>query len=375
MFWDQEDTAGPSMMDVARFWDRQPRYLRTTNRGRPSPFSAGSNGNWMSPTFLLPVHATAVADFWATHYGGTDWRFVLDVEDVQDILREDRILALGVFNSNRTLVGTIVARPLTDMGVKLCIGSTGRAEGAYVVEGLCIDPAWRGKHLAGWLISWVDFLLSRERPRLYVWSRESPTALSLTNIASAQYAYIHSSRLPADLDPQWVTEMSWSSFREAWVASTPHWSSATAMFPTALPKTAKHLEIWRHELWGIVLVLSDTRRRIKRTEEKIWELQWCGSVSQQGLLQPWATKGDARVAQMLAYILSQKGGQKTKNAAAAARTGAVLFVTDAPHQGGATTEWGDPWVFGTSGYHNTYVYNYMPPAFWSMTVMLPRWEL
>jgi GNAT superfamily N-acetyltransferase len=321
----------------------------------------------MNPTFLLPIHAPLLAAFWSTHYRGSDWRFVLGAEDVRTLLAEKRVLALGVFNPRMDgqLLATIVARPLTDEGVELCVGEKGRVEGAYIVEGLCVDPAWRGKHLAGWLISWVDYLLSRDRPRLFLWSREAPTALSTTNITNALYAYIRSRDLPVATDPH-LRPVAWDTFRTLWANATPHWSCTTAVFPTALPSTQERLRVWLHELWGIVVVLSDTRRYTEGGET-VWEVQWCGSVDGDNRMLPWDKKGDPRMAQMLTFLVGELVGS-SKNEV-------ILFVTDVPHQGGATTEWYQPWHVGRSGFHQTYMYNFMPPAFWSMTVMLPRWEL
>lgn len=371
MFWNQDDTAGPALGDIARFWDRKPRYLRPTNRARPQPFDT-----WNEPTVLSDVHAPLLAAFWSTHYRGADWRFMLGTTDIQTILADRRTLALGVFattNGHSTLVATIVARPLTDEGAVLRVGTQGLAEGAYMVEGLCVDAAWRGKHLAGWLISWVDFLLCKERPRLFLWSREAPTALSTTNIAIAQYAYMRSRDLSGSPGPRGsdmgdLVSVPWETFRTLWAEYSAEWVSETTVIPTSLPPSpianGAHLHVWVHSVSRIVVVLSDTLRRT-RTNEAVWELVWCGRYD--GALKPWTKKGDARIARMLEQLVSQ-----TKNETA---NGTILFVTDVPHQGGATTEWGLPWVLGTSGFHQTYIYNFMPPAFWSMTVMLPRWEL
>lgn len=351
------------MADVARFWDRAPRYLRPGGRSCPGPF----RDHWNQPTHLLPIHSQVLTNFWHTEYRGSDWSFRLSTDQIRAVLEDKRTLVLGVFDGG-SLVGTIVARPLTEEGVELRVGTIGRVEGAYMVEGLCVAKAWRGRHLAGWLISWVDYLLTRERPRMFLWSRESATGISTINITHTQYAYIRSRDLPATLDSQWITGIPWARFREAWAASAPYWSSEMAVFPTSLPSDCSGLHVWRHGLYGVVVVLSDTAR-VTAEGEHMWEVQWCGRVdrAEEDNIVPWTQQGSPLVADMLAYLTWAISAETQKDV--------ILFACDAAHLGGATVDWGVPWHVGKSGYHTTYMYNYMPPAFWKMAVMLPRFEL
>lgn len=376
MFWDQKDTAGPTTTDLARFWDRKPRYLRTHNREKPPPY-----GQWDTPTSLLPIHAPMLAAFWSNHYRGPDWYFSLETKDVNSILSDTRVCALGLFDERTAqIVATVVGRPLTDPNVKLRIGSHSGVDGAYTIEGLCVNSAWRGKHLAGWLISWVDFLMGRERPRLYLWSRESLTSIATTNIACAKYSYIRSRHLSDHSEPHSLSPVDWNTFCHIWALSAPHWFSETALFPLALPQrdpTSNKLRIWHHPFWGIYIVLSDTRRRTDNNEA-MWEVVWCGSTHEDGILHPWNQKGSLTIRQLLTEIVWTLVSEQKTRSDMKDTDGILLFATDVPHQGGASPEWACsmvPWVVGTSGYHQTYIYNFMPPAFWSMTVMTPHWEL
>jgi hypothetical protein len=53
----------------------------------------------------------------------------------------------------------------------------------------------------------------------------------------------------------------------------------------------------------------------------------------------------------------------------------LLFVTSALYNGQASSTWGEPWKYGTSGKHTWHIYNFIPPAFGTCELHIIRNEL
>lgn len=372
-FWGAKDTAGPGAWDVARLWDREPRYMRTQNRACPGPFQ----DIWRQPTYLLPVHAALVLDFWNAEYGGRDWKMMLGTPDlpwITHILADPACLALGVFGEDgRTLVATIVCRSLVGADGEFIVGSRGRLDTAYIIEGLCVARTYRGRHLAGWLIAWVDYLKCRQRPHAFLWSREAALPTAMTHIATAQYAYVRSEDLLERPEmAAKIEEMPWVNFAARWAASAPSWLAEKAVFPTSLPPPPPaSLKVFQSG--AQIVVVADTRRVTKaagREEERMWEVVWCGadwSGYERSGYDRIAPAGQVDVGSFRVFLeaLAKHAlGEKI-----------MLFAADAAHLGGAESMWGSPWVFGRSGHHLTYIYNFMPPAFGCLGVLMPWCDL
>lgn len=365
-FWHTSERAGPTLWDVARIWDRTPRYLRTQERSKPAHWEGVE-----APTRLTRRHASEVAEFWRTHYRGKDWW--LDAADawVEEMLGSSTTIAYGVFSSDapHILIATILSRPLCgDLGYVL-VGETDVLQTCRVIEGLCVHRGWRGRHVAGWLISWVDYITSSIRPTAHVWSRELPTYLPTTDIALHQYGYVKLSDLPSK-DPQKskdsplpsVSRMDWKEFVDLWTANAPSWRSSDRMIvscPFSERSDLDCLEVWKSE--DQIVVIANTRRKTVDTSSTIWEILWCGTKLGSSHLQAALPTDSFRP------IIEAVG-------MAEGRTG-ILFVSDAAHQGAATTNWPSPWKIGTSGYHSVNLYNFMPPAFWSCDTQFLRLDV
>lgn len=344
-FWSTPETAGPTVWDVLRFWD-QPRPLRPKGRSRPPPF-----GPWEAPTRVEAADVPAITQFWTDHYNGADWVFRPEPEWIAALLSTSNTFALIVRNGG-AVVGSIVCRGISDGPFRL--GSL-TLPNAYMIEGLCIHPDWRGQHLAGWLIAWVDHLANATAPQAFFWSREAPPR-DPTYVASHTYAYLPLSGVASRrLEETGLTVVPWDTFRRIWASYVPRWDgsgeAAEAAFPTQLPMDP--LLVWRKA--DVYAVVSDTRRWT-RDGRKIWEVQFCGD-----LYAPWEAKEGARdvLESIGAVLVSKENG--------------LLFVTSAPWQGGCTNWPG--WVVGTAGHHTTYIYNYMPPVFHRLATLFLRNEL
>lgn len=356
-FWYCSDTAGPGLLDVARVWDREPRVLRQHNRSKPDPWVFGKD-IYIQPVKLQPTHAAQVADFWREHYGGSDWWLDATDEWVREVLAHKATMALGLFQKGTgNLLGTIVSRPAVQESAYILVGEYASLQDARVIEGLCIHKDQRGHHLAGWLIAWMDYWTHSLRPTVHFWFREVGAQAPTTEVTRATWAYARISELPtSSLALRPLTQ---SEFTALWEASVPTWRHAKVVLgskPFMDNKNSDCWDIWQHE--NQIVVLLNTRRRTRPANEPIWEVAWCGEV-RQGLLYP-----GLRTAQLLIEAAAQQGKRE-----------GLVFVTDEPHRGGASSAWQSLWHFGTSGMQLTYVYNYMPPAFWNCEVQLLRDEL
>lgn len=357
-FWYCSDTAGPGLLDVARVWDREPRILRPYNRTKPTPWVSASNETYSRPIRLHGGHAAEVAAFWRTHYGGTDWCLDATEDWVRAILTAKTTMALGIVQTGTNqLLGTIVSRPAVQEMAYILVGEQAALRDARVIEGLCIHKEQRGHHLAGWLIAWMDYWTHSLRPTVHFWFREVGPQAPTTEIVRATWTYVRIAELPTSALQPPMHRMTPNEFTALWESSVPTWRHAKAVLGSRpFGEDTTCWEIWRHE--SAIVVLLNTRRRTRPGHEPIWEVAWCGEV-RQGLLYP-----GLRDARPLIEAAAQQGC-----------TEGLVFVTDEPHRGGASSAWGSPWHFGTSGLQLTYVYNYMPPAFWTCDVQLLRDEL
>jgi hypothetical protein len=339
-FWQTSDVAGPTMWDVLRIWDRSPRFLRTYPRRCPAPLA-----EFTKPVQLGLADGKDLASFWSTEYKGDDWRMVATVDWVAPLLQIPNTLFLAAKREGR-IVGTIAC-----VGIgKVRMGETTFQE-LYVIEGLCIASAWRGKHLAGWLIAWVDHLMNQTGPKAFLWSRESPRCMDISYISSHTYGYIDTTRvneIEANGLPT-LMSVNWEEFAATWRVMSLGWDSEMSLFPTSL---SHPLHVWRHG--DQYIALADTRRVHKGP---IWEVVWCGTFAN-----PFEGKGTRR---MLEALVVQ--GVLPPNT--------VLFCSSAAYQGGITRDWPPPWIYGTAGVHTTYLYNFMPPTFHDLRVLLPRVDL
>lgn len=352
-FWSTTETAGPTTWDVLRFWDH-PRPLRPVARSRPSPF-----GLWTAPDRASVADAHALTTFWRTYYGGEDWTYEPEADWVASQLKDSNTIALVVRNQQAgAIVGSIVCRSLTGPAGYFRLGTHGLAN-AYIIEGLCIHPDWRGKHLAGWLIAWIDHLANQNGPQAFFWSREA-LPKDITYVASHQYGYVRlrdlstGPQLSARADND-TMEVDWATFRRIWTSYIQRWDTlGEAAFPTSLPEDP--LRVWR--CGSHYVVVSDTRRRVRQWGGKVWEVQFCGD-----LYEPTRQQGDARrMLEVVGSLLAAEGD-------------GLLFVGSAPWLGGCVSSWPRPWIVGTAGVHTTYIYNYMPPVFHRLATLFLRNEM
>jgi hypothetical protein len=350
-FWNAPENAGPGLLDVLKFWDRSPRFMRPQNRSLPTPFPPLSN-----PIRLGAEHTNFVTEFWNTYYRGADWTMNANTTWVQRLLTDPSSPTMGVFHNSR-LIGTIMCR---SVGNRVFIGRDTELPIAYMIEGLCVHPEWRGKHLAGWLIAWVDYIMNSNGPNAFFWCREVNTGIHTSDIAVHTYCYADCSKLTRTVP---IEQMPLHEFITAWVLAAPHWRSSdniVASRPPVSEADSDSLEVWRtNDGSNRLVVISDCHRKSLGDGKTLWEVVWCGTMTQTlSPRDPFTSFRD---------LLETVGSTKGPNG--------VLFTTDACHHGAANPGWSLPWNFGTSGFHSIHIYNYMPPQFFNCSPYFLKLEV
>ena len=272
-------------------------------------------------------------------------------------------LMLGVWDGE-DLIGTIACRPLGRTVVGLSV-SLARA---FMIEGLCVSPKWRGKHLAGWLIAWVDHWMNQDGPNAFFWSRETPTPVLGTAISCTTYAYLRIPTLPTS-GPVDIKSLALKDLKAMWDLSATSWAyeDASTVVPTTLD--CKGLRAWI-DTEGRIVLLADSQRRVRETGAPIYEVVWCGKSDREAIVLSCPTEEDRDWMRRMLEVLADRILPMDPT-----NGGGLLFATTALHQGGAQPSWSHPWTYGTSGCHATYIYNYMPPAFWNCRTILARAEI
>ncbi len=347
-FWGTPENAGPSMWHVGKFWDREPRILRPKNRSAPPSFI----DPWIrNPRRMNVGDVKRVCEFFRSYYGGADWYLQVEEDRIRSLLQDPNVIGLVSTTKNGEFIATIFARPLVQPGSVILIGS-GIEEQAFMVEGLCVHKDWRGKHLAGWLISWVDYIINQTKAYPVLWTREYMARIHGSDVSFDTYGYFDISNTPShptSPSTHIVTPVDRSEFEELWNVSVQRWSKDSRIVVTK-PYASSNYQVWSIGEYYIVTI--DTRRRTRNNNQIIWEVIWTGRRNPHGGL----LVSEMVSREMLEALCFQH-----------LRSG-LLFLTE-KHMNFDVGSLGN-WKIQTSGHHATYIYNYMPPMFWKCRVAL-----
>ena len=339
-FW-SKTTAAPSILTL--FSSSAPRFIRNTPAHRPSSAYLGE------PKRASIDDVSAITKFWLNNYGGSDW--VLDAREawVGMYIADPAVVTL-VLISEGAIIATIVSTPAIAGKTYM---SNGGIVGLRVIEGLCVRNDMRGKKVAGHMIAWIDYLTSNsiDGPVAHLWMRETSSPSTITTaIAQYTYAYIDCARATRKIKS---TRMSWDDFiTEHKVIADYKLRGLTEGDPCIVARDPYSrrgdLIAWRSD--DHMVVITNTRRltRTPSHVRPIWEVVW--------------------------YSGDPKTTMHFLESVASYYTG-MLFASSGKYQGGASAAWSTPWVFGRSGCHAWYIYNYIPPAFGSCDVWMIREEI
>ncbi len=358
-FW-STTTAAPTLWHVARgYWGAPPRFLRTD----APPIPSIPDGLTVRP--LRPEDAEILAAFWRHSYGGPDWYLDADADWVRSYLSGEEIIIYGGFGIIRgqiELMATIACCPFGAGTTAMSHGATLPEDKVFVIEGLCLHPSFRNKGIAAYLIGLIDATISSMGPVVLFYSRELSSHPILSTAINVQvYAFVQCQAAQRFFEPR---RMEYSEFVGHWSTSSQYWISSwePRIVANRILPTNAGIDVWRVPTGAAgpdaIVVVSNTRRRSKKGD-RIWEVLWCGHIRANNHMQP-AKSGDS-FKNVLESVAAQYEG--------------LFFCTNMPVCGGASAEWGAPWVYGASGVHAWYIYNYIPPAFGNCEVFCIRNEL
>jgi len=294
------------------------------------------------------VHTQAIMTFMEQHYGGEQWNMKRMHEWISHYFHE-RILILGAFDKDK-LIATIFSVPFTQ-------GNTYMSHQAIlsnvrVIEGLCVHRSYRGKGLAGYMIQYMDFMTHHMfGPTVHLWSKEEPYAYWFSSaLCSDKYAYIHCEEANRFMD---IHRMDFKAFAKVWNVSSRFWlvdHQPCIVAEIASPIRSYDIDVWigQEGSTTYVAVVNNTRREYQTS--KFYEVSWCGKMAD-GRLDPCHVSP--------AFLTSVASNYKN----------AMVFATDRHCH-----TWAAPWIYGTSGVHTTYMYNYIPPSFGSCAIYAIRDE-
>lgn len=355
-FW-SATTAAPTIWDVMSI-THIPSYIRT----KPAEYPAVPKG-FTLPLRFFRADAATIAEFWKRNYGGDDWYLDSDAEFVMRYLTRRNVYIFGIFEANKyELIGTIVSTPITEGSVIMSHGAA--LANVRVIEGLCIHRDYRGSGIAGYLIGYMDAFTSRLNtvPVVHIWGRElSKSSVLSTALRTDTYAY----KVCVRKTPNGLLEsIPWDTFYNLWTTSSTLWLEDTpriiATRPCSIHST---FDVWMYPADSLVeykpvIVVSNTHRKTRSTNQPIYEVIWCGFILR-NILYP--AKRSIQYKNMLDDISNRYDG--------------LLFASSAVYNGGATDAWGTEWNYGKSGVHTWNIYNYIPPSFGNCELLTIRDEL
>jgi len=330
-------------------------YIRTTSVPYPH-----TPEDCDVPRRLLRSDAPNLSAFWRNHYGGDDWYLDCNAAFVGRYLVNPDIYVYGLFKKGRNeLVGTIVSTPFTE-------GHTYMSHGAIlgtvrVIEGLCIHRDYRSKGIAGFLIGYMDAVTSQPEPVAHLWGRElAASSFFSTALRTDTYAYIRCIQSSISIS---MIHYDSTTFRNLWTTSSRLWVHGTVPRIVTTVPNIQSGDVWiasrslTDGKYPIVVILN-THRKTRNEQMPIYEVVWCG-YRKDGILYP--TDGSIQYREFIEQISTRYNG--------------LLFTTSAPYNGGATSTWKEPWIYGTSGVHSWFIYNYIPPSFGNCELLTIRDEL
>jgi hypothetical protein len=286
------------------------------------------------------LHAAApIAAFWNTYYRGTDWYMDVSVEWVARYLRDPEVIVLYAHDAEYTIKATIVSSPVS---LNPVVMSHGARIPLRCIEGLCVSDDMRSCGFAGTMIAAADYYTSQDEPQAHIWCRELTIDPGVfTTAASVKtYAYIIGAAAAMTLKPP--IRIPWRTFVESWNPYRYTTAAHTVIGETPLNRNSG-IDVWNTEYNGRIYttVVLHTQRRTLKTHQPIYEIIWSSCPNQQ-----------------------------VYTAVSAQYKNGVIFTTDADE-----TWKSRGWVYGCSGVHATYMYNYLPPIFRNCEFIMIREEI
>lgn len=310
----------------------RPGYLRTT----PAPVPVIPKN--LAIRRASQEAAAPIAAFWNTYYCGDDWYMDVSTDWVANYLRDPDVIILYAHDHEYNIKATIVSSPVSQAPVVM---SHGARIPLRCIEGLCVTDDMRGAGLAGSMIAAADYYTSQSGPHAHMWCRELPIDPTVfTTAASVKtYSYIDGANA-VHIQGLLATRIPWRQFQETW--NPYRYTTSTYSVIAEVPLNRNNgLDVWNIEIRGrtFIVIVLHTHRRVTTTNKQIFEIIWSSQPNEE----------------VYTTVAAQYSG--------------VVFTTD------ADKTWKNGWVYGRSGVHATYLYNYLPPVFRNCEFILIREEI
>jgi GNAT superfamily N-acetyltransferase len=309
-----------------------------------------------------------VADFLLQSYRGADWKLCDPHGWVSAYLSDSDVICLILERPDKTLAGCIFSVPFSASETIVTSGAIIRC--LRVIEGLAVASDMRGRGVAGFLIAHMDAWTSYKfGVCAHIWSREvAIPVLFSTALNVATYGYRvcglrdagtgGTSSASSDLHT-----IPWETLVAQWRASAPAWAAAVggAAFIATAPAKQRRGAMVAYAYENLIAIVCNTGRVTTTGDLPIYEVIWCGVKLRNEKLLPASAAGTVRYKVMLDNVAEQIGR-------------GILFATDDPLGGAISSSW-EGWIYGRSGAHATYIYNYIPPAFGTCRIHCLREEI
>jgi hypothetical protein len=265
----------------------------------------------------------------------------VSVKWVSRYLHDPDVVVLYAHDADLNIKATIVSCPVSQSPVVMSHG--GRIP-LRCIEGLCVADDMRSKGLAGIMIAAVDYYTSQSAPQAHIWYRELPVDPGVFTTAASikTYAYILGTIASTQSTTSSTFQIPWYVFKATWNPYRYMSSSYTVVSEVPLNRN-DGIDVWNTEYNGrtYTTVVLRTQRRTLKMHKPIYEIIWSSCPNQ--------------------YVYTAVSAQY-KNG--------LIFTTDADE-----TWKSSGWVYGCSGVHATYMYNYLPPIFRNCEFIMIREEI
>lgn len=331
-FW-SSTTAAPQWWHT--LLPTKPGYIRSTPAD--PPIITSKNIAIRRASLSVAEH---IAAFWNIYYCGSDWYMDVSTTWVANYIRDPNVIVLYAHDADLNIKATIVSSPVSSTPVVMSHG--GRIP-LRCIEGLCVADDMRSTGLAGTMIAAADYYTSQAAPQAHIWCRELPVDPGVFTTAASikMYAYI-AGATAATLSAATPVQIPWHEFKSTWNPYRYTTEAHAVIAETPLNRNGG-IDVWSTEYAGriYITVILHTQRRIKKTHQPMYEIIWSSSPN-----------------------------QHVYTAVSAQYKNGVVFTTD------ADDSWQrQGWVYGRSGVHAIYMYNYLPPIFRNSEFIMIREEI
>jgi GNAT superfamily N-acetyltransferase len=344
-FFSDKLYAGPTSLDVLRFWDSGGYTLREKSRLTLPKMRFPDSDELIKYEIARIGDSADISDFWNRYYSGSDWLFSCQKTDVERWIKSGFIL---IIKHDESIVGTFVCHYLPGLY------SGNYNNQAALLDGLVIHPKFRKMGLASFLLVCMDYhiyTINKMEKALLIWLREHSTRISAytqSPISVLEYFYAKIHELPnrsliavkaSDIDVERIVKSLFSSEKYDFTLALDY-----------LKDTDIYWFLYKNSLIGI----ANTHRITKIDKCAILEVVFACNLEK-----PFFSDLQIPI-EVAARELAKQPNYEN----------AIIFMTNSKSRGNCLNPC-NPWVKGKSGFLTTHVYNWMPPTFFIGDIFLP----